>query len=143
MHLAVVEVDRDTGRVRVVRYVAVDDCGRVLNPLILDGQRHGGIAQGIGQALFEGMLYDQETGQLMTVSFGDYTIPRAADFPIFELALTETRTPLNPLGVKGIGEAGTVGSTPTVLNAVADALEVDDVEMPATAERVWQILHAQ
>ncbi len=141
MHLAVVEIDRDTGRVRVMRYVAVDDCGRVLNPLILDGQRHGGIAQGIGQALFEGMLYDQDTGQLMTVSFGDYTLPRATDFPVFELASTETPTPLNPLGVKGIGEAGTVGSTPTVLNAVADALEVDDVEMPATAERVWQVLH--
>jgi len=141
MHLAVVEIDRDTGRVHVVRYIAVDDCGRVLNPLILDGQRHGGIAQGIGQALFEGMVYDPESGQLMTSSFGDYTLPRAADLPMFDLSLTETLTPLNPLGVKGIGEAGTVGSTPTVLNAVADALDVDDVTMPATAERIWQILH--
>jgi aerobic carbon-monoxide dehydrogenase large subunit len=144
MHLAIVHVDRETGRVQLVKYVAVDDCGRVLNPLILDGQRHGGIAQGAGQALFEQVVYD-ESGQLVTSTMGDYAMPRAVDFPWFELDRTETPTPHNPLGVKGIGEAGTIGSTPAVLNAVVDAvahLGVRAIDMPATPERVWRALHA-
>jgi carbon-monoxide dehydrogenase large subunit len=142
MHLAVVEIDRDTGKVRLVRYLAVDDCGRVLNPMMVDGQRHGGIAQGVGQALFEEVLYD-ESGQLMTSTLGDYALPRAMDFPEFELDMTETPTPRNPLGAKGIGEAGTIGSTPAVVNAVVDALShlgVTNVDMPTRPEAIWRIL---
>ena len=142
MHLAVVEIDRDTGKVRLVRYLAVDDCGRVLNPMMVDGQRHGGIAQGVGQALFEEVRYD-ESGQLMTSTLGDYALPRAVDFPLFELDMTETPTPRNPLGAKGIGEAGTIGSTPAIVNAVVDALSafgVNHVDMPATPEKIWRVL---
>jgi carbon-monoxide dehydrogenase large subunit len=143
MHLAVVEIDRDTGRVHLTRYLAVDDCGRVLNPMMVDGQRHGGIAQGVGQALFEEVLYD-EAGQPTTSTLGDYALPRAADFPAFELDRTVTPTPRNPLGAKGIGEAGTIGSTPAVVNAVVDALShlgVNHVDMPARPEKIWHILH--
>jgi aerobic carbon-monoxide dehydrogenase large subunit len=142
MHLAVVEIERDTGRVNLVRYLAVDDCGRVLNPMMVDGQRHGGIAQGVGQALFEEARYD-ESGQLTTSTLGDYPLPRAADFPDFELDRTVTPTPRNPLGAKGIGEAGTIGSTPAIMNAVVDALShlgVTHVDMPARPERIWRIL---
>ena len=142
MHLAVVEIDRETGRVRLVRYLAVDDCGRVLNPMMVDGQRHGGIAQGVGQALFEEVLYD-ETGQPTTSTLGDYALPRAADFPFFELDRTVTPTPRNPLGAKGIGEAGTIGSTPAIVNAVVDALAhlgVSHVDMPMRPEKVWRVL---
>ncbi|HEY2594703.1 MAG TPA: xanthine dehydrogenase family protein molybdopterin-binding subunit [Chloroflexota bacterium] len=145
MHLAVVEIDRETGKVRLVRYLAVDDCGRVLNPMMVDGQRHGGIAQGVGQALFEEVLYD-ETGQPTTSTLGDYALPRAADFPGFELDRTVTPTPRNPLGAKGIGEAGTIGSTPAVVNAVVDALShlgVTHLDMPTTPEKVWRVLNAQ
>ena len=144
MHLAVVEIDRDTGKVRIVRYLAVDDCGRVLNPMMVDGQRHGGIAQGVGQALFEEVLYD-ESGQLMTSTLGDYALPRAGDFPIFELDMTETLTPRNPLGAKGIGEAGTIGSTPAIVNAVVDALShlgVSHLDMPMRPERVWRTIQS-
>jgi carbon-monoxide dehydrogenase large subunit len=144
MHLAVVEVDRETGKVRLVRYLAVDDCGRVLNPMMVDGQRHGGIAQGVGQALFEEVLYD-EMGQPTTSTLGDYALPRAADFPEFELDRTVTPTPRNPLGAKGIGEAGTIGSTPAVVNAVVDALShlgVTHVDMPTTPEKVWRVLQS-
>ena len=142
MHLAVVEVDRETGKVTLVRYLAVDDCGRVLNPMMVDGQRHGGIAQGVGQALFEEARYD-EAGQFTTSTLGDYALPRAVDFPEFELDRTVTPTPRNPLGAKGIGEAGTIGSTPAIVNAVVDALShlgVDHVDMPARPERIWRIL---
>ena len=142
MHLAVVEIDRDTGKVSLVRYLAVDDCGRVLNPMMVDGQRHGGIAQGVGQALFEEARYD-ESGQLTTSTLGDYPLPRAADFPEFELDRTVTPTPRNPLGAKGIGEAGTIGSTPAIVNAVVDALShlgVNHVDMPTRPERIWRIL---
>lgn len=142
MHLAVVEIDRETGRVRLVRYLAVDDCGRVLNPLILDGQRHGGIAQGVGQALFEEVVYD-DMGQPTTSTLGDYALPRAADFPEFELDRTVTLTPRNPLGAKGIGEAGTIGSTPAIANAVVDALShlgVTHVDMPMRPEKIWRAL---
>jgi carbon-monoxide dehydrogenase large subunit len=143
MHLAVVHVDRETGKVRLVRFLAVDDCGRVLNPLILDGQRHGGIAQGAGQALFEGVVYD-DAGQLATGTLGDYALPRAVDLPWYELDRTETPSPNNPLGVKGIGEAGTIGSTPAVANAVMDALAhlgIRHLDMPLTSDRVWQALN--
>ncbi len=145
MHLAVVEIDRETGRVRLVRYLAVDDCGRVLNPMMVDGQRHGGIAQGVGQALFEEVLYD-EAGQPMTSTLADYALPRAADFPRFELDRTVTPTPRNPLGAKGIGEAGTIGSTPAIVNAVVDALShlgVRHIDMPTTPEKVWRVLSTQ
>jgi carbon-monoxide dehydrogenase large subunit len=141
-HLAVVEIDRETGTPRLARYVAVDDCGRVLNPLIVDGQRHGGIAQGVGQALLEEALYDA-AGQLATATLADYAVPRAAHFPLFELDRTETPTPHNPLGVKGIGEAGTIGSTPAIVNAVVDALApfgVTHLDMPTTPEKIWRAL---
>ena len=144
MHMAVVEIDRDTGKIRIARYLAVDDCGRVLNPMMVDGQRHGGIAQGVGQALYEEALYD-ESGQMMTSTLGDYALPRAGDFPYFELNMTETPTPRNPLGAKGIGEAGTIGSTPAIVNAVVDALShlgVTHVDMPLRPERVWRALHS-
>jgi carbon-monoxide dehydrogenase large subunit len=143
MHLAVVEVDRDTGKVRLDRYLAVDDCGRVLNPMMVDGQRHGGIAQGVGQALFEEVRYD-EAGQMMTSTLGDYPLPRAADFPDFELDMTVTPSPRNPLGAKGIGEAGTIGSTPAIVNAVVDALShlgITNLDMPTTPEKIWRVLH--
>ena len=145
MHLAVVEIHRETGHVRLTRYLAVDDCGRVLNPLMVDGQRHGGIAQGIGQALLEEVLYDA-SGQLVTSTLGDYPLPRAAHFPQIELDRTETPTPRNPLGVKGIGEAGTIGSTPALVNAVVDALApfgVTHLDMPTTPERIWRAMHPQ
>jgi carbon-monoxide dehydrogenase large subunit len=144
VHLAVVEVDRETGKVHLARYLAVDDCGRVLNPMIVDGQRHGGIAQGVGQALLEEVLYD-DAGQLTTSTMGDYALPRATDFPHFELDRTVTLTPRNPLGAKGIGEAGTIGSTPALVNAVIDALApfgVTHLDMPVKSERVWRAIHA-
>jgi carbon-monoxide dehydrogenase large subunit len=140
-HICVVEVDPETGDVRIRRYVSVDDCGRVINPLLVDGQVHGGIAQAIGQALFEGAIYD-ENGQLITGELMDYAIPRAHDVPRFETARTVTPTPVNPMGVKGVGEAGTIGATPAVVNAVVDALRplgVRDIPMPLKRERVWEL----
>ena len=139
-HVAVVQVDPETGEVALQRYVAVDDCGRVINPMIVEGQIHGGIVQGIGQALFEGAVYD-ENGQLLTGSMMDYAVPKAEQFPHFELGMTETPTKVNPLGVKGIGETGTIASTPAVYNAVIDALSplgVKSLDMPLTPERVWR-----
>jgi carbon-monoxide dehydrogenase large subunit len=142
-HLAVVEVDTETGRVMLRRLVAVDDCGTVINPTIVEGQVHGGLAQGIGQALFEEVRYD-EWGSPLTATFADYGIPSAAELPSFDLGSTETPSPLNPLGVKGVGESGTVGSAAAVQNAVIDALRplgVRHVDMPLSAERVWQAIH--
>ena len=144
-HIAVVEVDKDTGKVRIDRFVACDDVGNVINPMIVDGQLHGGIAHGIGQALFEGAIYD-ESGQLLNGSFMDYTMPRADDLPMFELERTVTPCPHNPLGVKGAGEAGTIAATPAVVNAVIDALApfgVSDIQMPLTPERVWKAMQKQ
>jgi aerobic carbon-monoxide dehydrogenase large subunit len=138
-HVAVTEVDEKTGEVRLRNYFAVDDCGRILNPMLVDGQVHGGIAQGVGQALVEELTYD-ENGQLLTGSLMDYAVPKAHLFPWFETANTETRTPVNPLGVKGVGEAGTIGSTPAIVNAVADALGVRHIDMPLKPERIWNIL---
>ena len=140
-HVAIVEVDKETGAVKLKRFIAVDDVGNVINPMIVDGQIHGGLAQGIGQALHEGTIYD-ETGQLINGSYMDYCMPRADDFPSFEIDRTVTPCPHNPLGVKGAGEAGCIGSTPAVVNAVIDALwkgghQVKDIRMPLTPERVW------
>lgn len=138
-HMAVVEVDPDTGKVDLKRFIACDDVGNVVNPMIVEGQIHGGVAQGIGQALLEGAVFD-ESGQLNTASYLDYAMPRADDLPSFELDRTVTPCPHNPLGAKGCGEAGTIGSTPAVVNAVVDALSpmgVTDLEMPLSPQRVW------
>jgi len=138
-HVAVVEVDLDTGRVVPIRHVAVDDCGRILNPLIVTGQQHGGIAQGIAQALWEQYVYDDD-GNPLTSTLTDYAMPSAAEFPSFEASNTETPSPRNALGAKGIGESGTIGSTPAVQSAVVDALAhlgVRHIDIPCTAECVW------
>jgi carbon-monoxide dehydrogenase large subunit len=141
-HISIVEVDLDTGEVRVVRHVAVDDCGTVINPLLVEGQQHGGIAAGIGQALYEHVRFDDD-GNPLTATLMDYTIASAAELPSFETISTETPTPLNPLGAKGIGEAATIGATPAVQNAVIDALAhlgVRHIDMPCTPERIWAAL---
>ncbi len=141
-HAAIVDVDAETGKVSVARYVAVDDCGPAVNPLLIDGQVHGGIAHGIGQALFEQIVYDEE-GQLVTGTFVDYALPTAAELPSFETDRTETPSPTNGLGVKGVGEAGTIAASPAIVNAVVDALEplgVTRIDMPLTPMRVWQAI---
>jgi len=141
-HLALVEVDRQTGHVEVKRYVAIDDCGPQINPMIVEGQVHGGVVQGIGQALWEEAVYDS-AGQLMTGSMLDYAVPRADRLPDIEVLSTVTPSPHHPLGLKGIGEAGTIASTVTVYNAVMDALAplgVMAVKMPLTPERVWKAI---
>ena len=143
-HVAVVEVDTETGDVRLLRHVAVDDCGRVLNPALVEGQVHGGLAQGIAQALFEEVRYDDE-GNPMSSTLTTYAMPTAAELPHFETIRTETPTPVNPLGVKGIGESATIGSTPAVQNAVIDALSpwgVPHLDLPLTPERVWRALRS-
>ncbi len=143
-HVAVVEIDSDTGEVELVRMVACDDAGRILNPLLVDGQVHGGLAQGIAQALYEQVVYD-DMGNPMTATFIDYCVPSAAEFPTFERIAMETPTPLNPLGAKGIGESGTIGAMPAVQNAVIDALShlgVRHLDMPLTPERVWRAISA-
>ena len=142
-HICEVEVDADTGEVRVERYVVVDDVGRVINPLICEGQIQGALAQGIGQALLEQVVYDRESGQLLSGSFTDYCMPRADDLPGFETEFSEVLCMSNPLGVKGVGEAGTVGAPPTVINAILDALRplgVQHIDMPATPQRVWEAI---
>ena len=139
-HICTVEIDKDTGEMEITRYVAVDDCGRQLNPMIVAGQVHGGIAQGIGQALYEGVIYGED-GQLLTGSLMDYALPLSSGLPDFELEHTVTVTPVNPLGVKGVGEAGTIGSTPAIAAAVADALGVAYIEMPFRPEKLWKIIH--
>src|SRR5436309_64115 len=145
-HACVVEVDQDTGHVTILRYLAVDDVGNVINPMIVDGMVHGGIAQGVAQALWEGAVYDDQSGQLVTGSLMDYALPKADMLPSYETDRTETPTPVNPLGVKGAGETGTIAATPAVVNAVVDALSglgIDHIEaMPLTAERVWKTIQA-
>ena len=141
-HIAVVEVDKDTGKVDLKRFVACDDVGNVMNPMIVDGQIHGGVAQGIGQALLEEVIYDDQ-GQMISGSYMDYAMPRADDLPMIETDRTVTPCPHNPLGVKGAGEAGAIGSTPAVVNAVVDALShlgVTDIQMPLTPQRVWKAM---
>ena len=143
-HLAVVEVDIETGLAKLVRHVTVDDAGTITNPLLVEGQVHGGIAQGVAQALFEEIAYDED-GNNVTGSLASYAIPSAGDLPTFETVRTQTPTPRNPLGAKGIGEAGAIGSTPAVWNAVVDALSplgVRNIDMPATPQRVWQAISA-
>lgn len=141
-HLAMVEVDEETGNVKILRYAAMDDCGNVINPMIVDGQLHGGITQGIGQAMFEEAIYD-EAGNLLTGSLVDYPLPTAADVPAYELARTTTPTDINAMGVKGIGEAGTIGSAQTMVNAVVDALApmgVKHIDMPLRPRKVWHAM---
>ncbi len=133
-----VEVDPETGRTRVERFTAVDDFGNIVNPMIVEGQVHGGLAQGLGQAMLEGCVYDPESGQLLTGSYMDYTMPRADDLPSFSVDHTVTPCTHNPLGVKGCGEAGAIGSPAAFINALTDALSVKDLAMPATPERVWR-----
>jgi len=143
-HIALVEVDEETGVVDLVRYVAVDDVGKKINPMIVDGQLHGGIAQGVGQALWEGAVYGDD-GQLLTGSLLDYALPRASWLPSFELDETVTPSPVNPLGVKGVGEAGCIASTAAVANAVIDALSplgIRHLDMPYTPQTVWSAMQS-
>jgi len=144
-HIAEVEIDPETGRLEIVKFTASDDFGRIINPMIVAGQVHGGVAQGIGQALLEGCVYDKETGQLLTGSYNDYAMPRADDLPEFALSTHATYCTHNPLGVKGCGEAGAIGAPAAIANAIVDALKplgVRHVEMPATPERLWRTFQA-
>ena len=141
-HACVVDVDAETGNVDIVRYVGVDDCGPAINPMLIDGQVHGGVTHAIGQALFERIHYD-DTGQLVTGTFVDYALPSAAELPSFETDRTETPSPVNSLGVKGVGEAGTIAASPAVTNAVIDALKplgVTFINMPLSPMRVWEAI---
>jgi carbon-monoxide dehydrogenase large subunit len=141
-HIAVVDIDTDTGEIHFQRYVAVDDCGKQINPMLVEGQVHGGIVQSMGQALFEEVVYD-ENGQLVTGTLMDYALPKAVMIPHLELDKTETPSPVNPLGAKGVGEAGTIGATPAIVAAVVDALApygVKHLDMPIKPEVVWQII---
>jgi len=144
-HVCEVEIDPETGHVEIARYTAVDDSGLIINPLLFEGQIHGGIAQGIGQALLEEIVFDPESGQLLSGSFMDYGMPHAHDMPFFQLDEHGAACKTNPLGVKGAGESGTVGAPPAVINAILDALAADgvhDIAMPATPMRVWQAIRA-
>ena len=138
-HICEVEVDPDTGETKVAKYTAIDDFGTIINPLIVEGQVHGGLVQGIGQALYENCHYD-DSGQLVTASYMDYTMPRADNFPEFNLGFTCTPATSNPLGTKGCGEAGAIAAPPAVMNAVIDAIGTE-ISMPATAEKVWSAVN--
>ena len=143
-HVCEVEVDPDTGKVKLIQFTVVDDFGEVVNPTLLEGQVHGGVAQGVGQALYERTVYD-DTGQLVTGSLVDYCIPRSVDVPPVSFSMSPTRCATNPLGVKGCGEAGAIGAPPAVINAILDALApagVTDIDMPATPDRIWAALQA-
>lgn len=141
-YIAEVEVDPDTGKTEIVQFVAADDFGNIINPMIVEGQVHGGIAQGIGQALLEGVHYDPQTGQLLTASYMDYAMPRADDLPSFNVSHQNTPCPGNPLGIKGCGEAGAIGSPPALINAITDAIGNNDLNMPATPLAVWSALQS-
>jgi carbon-monoxide dehydrogenase large subunit len=144
-HIVMLEINRETGEPTLLRMVAVDDAGHLINPLIVEGQIHGGLAQGIGQAMIEEAVYGED-GQLLTGSFMDYAMPRATDFPRFELEATVTPTPVNPLGAKGVGEAGTLGSTPAIVSAAVDALSgfgVRHIDMMLRPEKLWRIIQGQ
>jgi len=138
-HGCEVEVDKETGKVEITGYIAVDDCGNVINPMIVDGQVHGGVAHGVAQALYEGAVYDSG-GQLVTGTLVDYLVPSAAEVPNIESDRTVTPSPTNPLGVKGIGEAGTIASTPAVVGAVCDAIGARDLDMPLHPQTVWNAM---
>ena len=145
MQVCEVEVDPETGSVQIDRLAAVDDLGLIINPLICEGQIHGGIAQGLGQALCELIAYDPDTGQLLSGSFQDYAMPRAEHIPTIESELAEIPARTNPLGIKGIGESGTIGAPPAIVNAVLDALRplgVDHIDMPLTPSRVWNAIRS-
>jgi carbon-monoxide dehydrogenase large subunit len=141
-HIVITDVDPDTGQISIRRYVAVDDCGKIINPLLVAGQVHGGVAQGLGQALWEHAVYD-DNGQLVSGELTDYAVPRAHMMPWIEASHTVTPSPVNPLGVKGVGEAGTIGCTPAVVNSVVDALShlgVRHIDMPLTPEKIWKLV---
>jgi len=142
-HICEVEIDPETGETKIVNFTAVDDFGNIVNPMIVEGQVHGGLAQGIGQALLEGCVYDRESGQLVTASYMDYALPRASDLPNFQVDNRVTPCTHNPLGVKGCGEAGAIGAPAAVINAICDAVGVKDIEMPATSERVWRAIQSR
>ena len=142
-HICEVEIDPDTGKIDVLSYEVVDDMGRIINPLLVEGQVHGGVVQGLGQVLMEDCVYDRETGQLLTASFNDYAMPRASDVPNIGFSYNEVLCATNPLGAKGAGEAGTIGAMPALVSAIADALEVEHIDMPATPEKVWRALRQQ
>ncbi|MDA9708497.1 xanthine dehydrogenase family protein molybdopterin-binding subunit [Alphaproteobacteria bacterium] len=139
-HICELEIDKYLGTIKIIRYTIVDDFGKVINPLLLEGQVHGGIAQGIGQALFEEAIYDDITGQLVNGSFMDYAIPRASDMPFMHFSFNEILCTTNPLGIKGAGEAGAIGAPPAVINAVCNALDIEHIDMPAKPEKIWKIL---
>ncbi len=141
-YICEVEVDPGTGKTEFINFVAADDFGRLINPMIVEGQVHGGLAQGIGQALLEHAVYDK-SGQLLTASYMDYAMPRADDLPSFKLSHTTTLCPGSPLGIKGCGEAGAIGSTPAVINAITDAIGHDRIAMPASPNEVWHAIHQQ
>ena len=141
-HICEVEIDPETGVVEIVAYHIVDDVGRVINPMILGGQIHGGVAQGLGQALMENIVYDEESGQLVTATFVDYAMPRADDMPALDISYNEILCKTNPLGVKGAGEAGTIGALPAIIGAISDALGVAHIDMPATPEKIWRLANA-
>ncbi|MEM9685139.1 MAG: molybdopterin cofactor-binding domain-containing protein, partial [Pseudomonadota bacterium] len=144
-HIAEIEIDPDTGVVDILRFTVVDDFGRIMNPLLVEGQVHGGIAQGIGQALHENAQFEPDTGQLLTGSFMDYAMPRADNLPFVDFHTNNVPCTTNPLGIKGAGEAGCIGATPAVINAVIDALSVygvDHIDMPATPHVIWQTIQA-
>jgi carbon-monoxide dehydrogenase large subunit len=141
-HICEAEIDPDTGTVSIAQYVVVDDVGIVINPLIVDGQIQGGVAQGLGQALMEHCIYDPESGQLMTATFVDYVMPRADDMPQLDISYNEIPCTTNPLGAKGAGEAGTIGSLPAIIGAISDALNVTHIDMPATPEKIWRAARA-
>jgi len=140
-HVAEVEVDPETGRLDVVRYAAVDDVGNVINPMLVHGQSHGGIAQGLGQAVLEHARYDDDSGQMLTATFQDYDMPRADDLPDMAIDFQIVPTPINELGVKGAGEGGACGAPPAIVSAACDALGVAHIDMPLTPERVWRALN--
>jgi carbon-monoxide dehydrogenase large subunit len=142
-HVCEVEIDPETGTVDVIQHVGIDDVGRVINPMLVDGQTHGAIVQGLGQALMEDSIHDLKSGQLLTGSFMDYALPRADNVPFFEVHCHEVPAPNNPLGIKGAGEGGTTGAPPAIMNAIVDALRgvgIRDLPMPATPERIWRAL---
>jgi carbon-monoxide dehydrogenase large subunit len=144
-HICEVEVDEETGQVEIANYTTVDDFGTIINPPIVAGQIHGGVAHGIGQALLENAVYDEDSGQLLSGSYMDYAMPRADDLPSYKLGFTKTEPLHNPLGVKGCGEAGAIAAPPAVINAVIDALKplgISSIDMPATSERVWQAIQS-
>ena len=141
-HLCELEVNKENGKVNILSYIVVDDFGKVVNPLLLEGQVHGGIVQGIGQALFEETIYD-DNGQLLSGSFMDYAIPRASDVPNFNFSYNEVLCKNNLLGIKGAGEAGAIGAPPAVINAICDALNILHIDMPAKPEKIWKLINSK